>query len=83
MYLLPMGKTMTVNLDETIEKKFREKAWLKYGKRKGSLAMAMNEALEYWLKENNQDVLKENLKLLNDGIVMKKWNFKREDLYER
>ncbi len=74
---------MTVNLDETIEKKFREKARLKYGNRKGSLAMALNDALEDWLKGNDKDVLKENLKLLNGGIKMKKWNFKREDLYDR
>ena len=45
-----MGKTITINLDETIEKRFKERARLKYGNRKGSLAKAMNEALEEWLK---------------------------------
>lgn len=78
-----MGKTVTINLDENIEKEFKEKARLKYGKRKGSLAKAMNEALEEWLKNDNNDVLKENLKLLGKGIRMKKWKFNREDLYER
>ena len=77
-----MIKTVTVNLDEPIEKKFREKAKLKYGNRKGALAKALNEALEEWLKSEEQDELKESLKLLEKGIKMKKWKFKREDLYD-
>ena len=78
-----MGKTITVNLDEAIEKEFKEKARLKYGKKKGSLEKAMNEALEEWLKSHNNDTLKENLKLLESGIEMKKWEFNREDLHGR
>ena len=78
-----MAKTVTVNLDEAIEKRFREKAILKYGHRKGSLAMALNEALESWIKDESMDSLSENLNLLDKGIKMKKWNFKREELYER
>ena len=78
-----MGKTITINIDETIEKGFKEKARLKYGKRKGSLAKAMNEALEEWLKSDSNDTLKENLRLLESGIEMKKWKFNRVDLHER
>ncbi len=78
-----MGKTITINLDETIEKRFKERAKLKYGNKKGSLAKAMNEALEEWLKSDNNDTLKENLRLLENGIEMKKWKFNREDLHER
>lgn len=77
-----MIKTVTVNLDEAIEKKFREKARLKYGNRKGSLAKALNEALEEWLRSDEHDLLKENLALLENGMKMKKWKFKREDLYD-
>ena len=83
MYIEYMAKTVTVNLDESIEKRFREKARLKFGNRKGSVAMALNEALENWLKQDSQDALSENLNLLENGIMMKKWDFKREDLYER
>ena len=78
-----MTKSVTVNLDESIEKRFREKAILKYGHRKGSLAVALNEALENWIKDEGVDSLSENLNLLDKGIKMKKWNFKREELYER
>jgi predicted transcriptional regulator len=77
-----MIKTVTVNLDESIERKFREKARLKYGNRKGALAKALNEALEEWLKNEEQDQLKEGMTLLEKGIKMKKWGFKREDLYD-
>ncbi len=83
MYYFDMGKTITVNLDEAVEKKFKEKAILKFGNRKGSLTKAVNEALEQWLKSDGKDVLSENLKLLDTGIEMKKWKFKREDLYDR
>ena len=78
-----MVKTVTVNLDEAIEKRFREKATLKYGHRKGSLAMALNEALESWIKDEGVDSLSEDLNLLDKGIKMKKSNFEREELYER
>ncbi len=78
-----MGKPITIYLDEVIEKEFKEKARLKYGKKKGSLAKAMNEALEEWLKSESNDTLRENLRLLESGIEMKKLKFNREDLYER
>ncbi len=70
-----------MNLDEVIEKEFKEKARLKYGKKKGSLAKAMNQALEQWLKSDGSDALRENLRFLESGIGMKKWKFNREDLY--
>ena len=83
MYNTLMSKTVTVNLDDTVEKRFMEKARLKYGSRNGSLAMVLNEALENWLKDDRNDTLVGNLDLLDRGINMKKWNFKREELYER
>ena len=78
-----MVKTITIELDETIEKRFKEKARLKYGNRKDSIEKAMNEALEEWLKSDSNDTLKENLRLLESGIEMKKWKFNRKDLHDR
>ncbi len=78
-----MGKTVTVNLDESLQKRVKEKAKLKFGNRKGSLGKAFNEALEEWLNNDDQDILRENMRFLNEGIKMKKWKFSREDLYER
>ena len=56
MYYFDMGKTIIVNLDEAVEKKFKERAILKFGNRKRSLAKALNEALEQWLKSDGKDV---------------------------
>lgn len=39
-------KTITLNIDESIEKRFRIKAYLEYGKRKGSLSKAFNEMVK-------------------------------------
>ena len=77
-----MSKTITVNIDESLERRFKEKARLKYGNKKGSLAKAFNEAIDEWLKSDQNEILNENMKLLNEGIQMKQWNFKREELYE-
>lgn len=41
-----------LNIDPEIEKKFRATAARKFGFRKGSLGMAMKEALEMWLANN-------------------------------
>ena len=78
-----MGKTITIDLDEIVEKRFKEKARLKFGNGKGSIEKAMNEALEEWLKSDSNDTLKENLRLLERGIEMKKWKFNRKDLHDR
>ena len=34
------------------------------------------------MKNGDRALLNENKRLLNEGIKMKKWSFKREDLYE-
>jgi|ACXL01.1.fsa_nt_gi hypothetical protein len=78
-----MSKTITVNLNEEVENEFRKKAALKYGKRKGYLGKAITEAMDQWIRSLDSDVEAQSLKMLKEGIKMKKWKFKREDLYER
>ena len=46
MHSKVVSKTITVNINEKIENEFREKAALKYGKRKGYLGKAMTEAMD-------------------------------------
>ena len=44
-----------VNLNEEKEKRFRERAMRKFGYRKGALSKAINEAIDAWLNnEENQ-----------------------------
>lgn len=44
-----MGR-MQIVLDDTVEKKLREKAAQKFGLKKGSISNAVEEAIKVWLK---------------------------------
>lgn len=78
-----MSKTITVNVEEEVDNEFRKQASLKYGKRKGYLGKALTEAMKEWVRKRDADIDAKALKLLKEGIKMKKWQFNREELYER
>ncbi len=77
-----VSKTITVNITEKILNEFREKAALRYGKRKGYLGKAVTEAMDQWMRNLDSNIEAESFKMLKESIKMKKWKFKREDLYE-
>ncbi|MBS3053464.1 MAG: hypothetical protein J4469_03085 [Candidatus Aenigmarchaeota archaeon] len=58
--------TITVNVDDDVEKKFRKTASTKYGKRKGYLGEALTEAMQTWLKTESNNV-KKTIDLLERG----------------
>lgn len=58
--------TITINVDDSIEKKFRKAASTKYGKRKGYLGEAVTEAMQTWLKAESGNV-KKAMELLEKG----------------
>ena len=58
--------TITINLEDETEKKFRKLAGSKYGKRKGALGEAFEEALQIWLKSESSSV-KKAIELLEKG----------------
>lgn len=77
-------KTITVSVEEGVEKTFRKLASATYGKRKGYLGKAITEAMREWEKKKvKTDVIARSMKLLEAGIKMKKWRFNREELYGR
>ena len=78
-----MAKTMTVNVETEIESEFRRRAIQKYGMKKGYLGKALTEAMKEWAHKKNADIEMEALKLLKEGIKMRKWKFDRGELYER
>lgn len=45
-----MGK-IYVEIDDDLERKFRKKVLERFGARKGSLSMAVKEAIQLWLKD--------------------------------
>lgn len=64
-------KTITVNIREDAEKKLRELAAVKYGKRKGYLGKALSEAVDTWAeKTEKSDVDARAIAMLKKGFNM-------------
>ena len=63
-----MTKTITVNLDEKVAEQFRKIARAKYGKRKGSLGRAFNDALKYFIAHKNEDPDADLLRIAKIGF---------------
>ena len=60
--------TVTVNLTDDTERLFRVYATKKYGRRKGYLGRALDQALRMWVVNQQGDSVEKTLKHLNDGI---------------
>ena len=77
--------TITVNVDDDIEGRFREVAGMAYHKKKGYLGKAITEAMKYWIYEKRQKEISERqLKLIERGFNFGGKLYKsRDDLYER
>lgn len=73
--------TVTINIKDEIEKRFRKIASLEYGKRKGHLGKALNDALKEWLNKKTAEA--EVIEILEKGIEMGQVKFDREELHER
>ena len=75
--------TITINVDDDVEKKFRKAASTKYGKRKGYLGEAITEAMQTWLKAESGNV-KKAFDLLEKGHNSGGALYKsRDELHER
>lgn len=77
--------TITININDSIAKEFREEVMQSIGQRKGALGKAIEEALKQWLHEKRQkQIAKEMIELMEEGIAMGKIKIKsRSELYER
>lgn len=77
--------TITINVSDEMEKKFREVVKSKYGTGKGKLGKAIDEALNKWISEDEEQKLRdEAIKMMEKGLykVGKNYTFKREEAYE-
>lgn len=83
IYIYSMTRTITVSVDEEVEKSFREAAGRRYGKRKGYLGKAITEAMKEWSEKSRESAEVKFLDLLEKGAGMKKWKFNREELHDR
>lgn len=80
-----MGKIMTISVDEKAETVFRERAYRKFGRRKGAISKALSMAMLEWGSSDEADegVVAQALELMKTGVKMKKWRFNRDELHER
>jgi predicted transcriptional regulator len=77
--------TLTINVNDDIENRFRALAQKVYAEKKGYLGKAVTSAMQNWIDEIIQKKISESeLKLMDKGFKMGKLKFKsREELYER
>jgi len=77
--------TITINVNDDVEKQFRVFAREFYPDKKGYLGKAVTCAMQKWMDEISQRKISEReLELLEKGFKMGKIKFKsREELYER
>jgi len=81
--MIIMG-TITISVEDKTEQKFRHRAMLKYGKRKGSLGTAVTKAMECWLNSESKSAEAETMQYLEKGFNMGKLKYKtRDELHER
>lgn len=77
--------TITVNVDDKTERRFRETVKREVGVGKGILGKAITEALNTWVEEKEQKEIAERmLKLLDKGFDLGGKLYKdRSELHER
>jgi predicted transcriptional regulator len=81
---ITMG-TITINVKDEVENKFRKLASALYSGKKGYLGRAVTEAMEIWIKEKKQKEMAEReLRVLDKGFNLGKVLVKkRKDIYDR
>ncbi len=77
--------TITITVDDEVEKKFRAEVLEHNGNSKGVLGQAVTEALKIWIEQKVQEDLAQELKrTMESGYEMGKILYKkREELYAR
>lgn len=74
--------TITVNVENETADVFRKRAYELYGKKKGVLGRAVNEAMTEWSRK--KEFFDKCMQLLEKGIDMGKLKYKtRAELHER
>jgi predicted transcriptional regulator len=76
--------TLTISLDDEVERKLRKVAKMVIGEKKGYLGKAITEALKLWMEKIRKESIEERvLEELERGFEMGKILIKkREEIYE-
>ena len=77
--------TMTINVDDNVEKKFRAQAKKVHGERKGALGQAVKEAMDLWIAEKDQqEIAQSALALMETGQDLGTRKYRtRDDIHDR
>lgn len=77
--------TITISIDDEIEKKFRSEVKEHIGTGKGTLGKAITEAIKLWVEQKVQEDVATSLKQkLQQGYAMGKLLYKeRAEIYDR
>ncbi len=77
--------TVTITLEDNTETNFRNYVYKEYGKSKGVLGKAINEALNKWLETKKQKEIAESaIKRMKKGYNLGKFKLEsRDELHER
>lgn len=78
--------TITVSVDDEVEKEFRKLVEEHKGGKKGDLGKAITEAMKKWAEEKKQKEIAERMMELSaKGLyrLPKNWKFKRDEIYDR
>ncbi len=76
--------TITINVDDDMEKRFRITVTKEKGLGKGKLGNAVEEALDLWVKSKEQrEITQRQLELMNRGFHLGKYVFNRDELHEQ
>ena len=74
--------TITANVDDGIEKVFRNRVIQVFGRRKGAIGKAFNEAMKEW--SSSKEHMTRCMQLLHDGVDLGGVSYsKREELHSR
>ena len=77
--------TITINISDQTEERFRATVKERLGEGKGKLGKAVAEAINKWTEDDEQRKLREEaLAMLKKGLYMlpKNYKFRREEAYE-
>ena len=77
--------TITISVNDEVEKEFRETVKKKLGNGKGVLGKAVEEALQKWMHDEKQRRIAAEMKeMMDKGLYsLKGWKFNRDDIYDR
>lgn len=78
--------TMTISVDDDVEREFRKLVEDYKGGKKGDLGKAITEAMKKWAEEKKQrEIVDRQKKMSEKGLysLPKNWKFKRDEIYDR